>query len=86
MVWQALFGQLCKWFLHKGLEAVVDCGRLGRQREGWDLVSQLGRFAAEAPVPELREKVGYGPVRRGSKVVPSAPFTSTKDPSQEPVV
>ena len=62
---------------------MVHCGRLGGQRlpaggslagEGRDLVGQLGEFAGEAPVPELREELGYGPVRRGSKIVPSLPL------------
>ena len=53
--------------------AVVRYGRLHGQREGWDLVGELGRFAAEAPVAELREKLGYRAVWWSSKVVPSAP-------------
>ncbi len=41
--------------LRAAVRSLPPCGRLGLRlggyREGWDLVGQLGRFAAEAPIP-----------------------------------
>jgi len=48
------------------LAVVINWGRLGGQWEGWDLVGQLGGFAGEAPISELREELGYRFVKRGS--------------------
>ena len=43
---------------HQAVESTT--GSLEAFGKGRNLVGQLGQFAAEAPVPKLREELGYG--------------------------